>query len=297
MPITIGCFALVDPFSTLDHQLARIRDLGFRHADVTDNADGGCLGVEFGFTALASLDANPHDLRRAFDAHGLQITSYCAHANLLDPSAPWRYGTAQIVKAVRAAAAIGIPHVITTEGDPKTAFGRRLTRDEAIFAIREKLHEPLRVAEDHGVRILLEPHGPYTGSADTLEAILGACDSPALGINLDTGNLWIAGDDPVMLIRRLGSQIEHVHWKDMPEEMASQRGSLYGTGMSTIALGTGVVGIDDVYRELVAVGFDGHTTLEVAGDEAVLESRRYLQELAALTPGRDGARPHPVARA
>jgi inosose dehydratase len=297
MPMTIGCFALVDPFSTLDHQLARISELGFRHADVTDNADGGCLGVEFGFTAVASLDANPHDLARAFAAHDLRITSYCAHANLLDASAPWRYGTAQIVKAVRAAAAIGIPHVITTEGDPKTPFGRNLTADEAIFSIREKLHEPLRVAEDHGVRILLEPHGPFTGSVDTLEAILDACDSPALGINLDTGNLWIAGDEPVHLIRRLGRRIEHVHWKDLPGDMAVQRGMLFGTGMSTIALGTGVVGIDAIYRELVAAGFDGHTTLEVAGDEAVLASRRYLEELAVeVTPGRDGARPHPVGR-
>ena len=291
MSITIGCFALVDPFSTLDRQLARICELGFRHADVTDNADGGCLGVEFGFTAVASLDANPHDLRRAFDAHGLTITSYCAHANLLDPSAPWRYGTAQIVKAVRAAAAIGIEHVITTEGDPRTAFGRQLTRDQAIFTIREKLHEPLRVAEDHGVKILLEPHGPYTGSADTLEAILTACDSPALAINLDTGNLWIAGDEPVLFIRRLGSQIEHVHWKDLPEEMTAQRGSVFGTGMSTIALGTGAVGIDAIYRELVAAGFDGHTTLEVAGDEAVLESRRYLEALCTPARAVAGAAP------
>jgi len=285
MSITIGCFALVDPFSTLDHQLDRIRDLGFRHADVTDNADGGCLGVEFGFTAVASLDANPHDLKRAFDARGLEITSYCAHANLLDASAPWRYGTAQIVKAVRAAAAIGVRHVISTEGDPRTDFGRRLTRDQAIFSIREKLHEPLRVAEDHGVKLLLEPHGPYTGSVDTTEAILTACDSPALGLNLDTGNLWIGGDHPVDMIRRLGAQIEHVHWKDMPHDLESVRGTLFGTGMSTIALGTGAVGIEDVHRALMDAGFDGHTTLEIAGDEAVLASRDYLE---SLTPGVGG---------
>jgi inosose dehydratase len=289
MPITIGCFALVDPFSTLDHQLARIRDLGFRHADVTDNADGGCLGVEFGFTAVASLDANPHDLRRAFEAHELEITSYCAHANLLDPSAPWRYGTAQIVKAVRAAAAIGVPHVITTDGDPRTPFGRGLTRDEAIFSIREKLHEPLRIAADHGVKILLEPHGPCTGSVDTLEAILEVCDSPALALNLDTGNLWIAGEDPAALVRRLGSQIEHVHWKDMPEEMSAQRGSLFGTGMSTIPLGSGAVGIESIYRELVSAGFEGHTTLEIAGDDAVLESRRFLDRLGWETGAIAGA--------
>src|SRR5688572_30608570 len=34
LAIKIGCFALVDPFSLLDHQLDRIRDWGFQYADV-----------------------------------------------------------------------------------------------------------------------------------------------------------------------------------------------------------------------------------------------------------------------
>jgi inosose dehydratase len=51
--------------------------------------------------------------------------------------------------------------------------------------------------------------------------------------------------------------------------------------MAVIPLGTGAVGIREVYDALVAVGFDGHTTLEVAGDEAVLASRDYLRGLGA----------------
>ena len=215
MPMTVGCFALVDPFSTLDHQLDRIRDWGFRTADVTDTSDGAVLGNHFGFSAVASLDANPFDLRRMFEERGLRITSYCAHADLLDATAPWRYGTSEVIKAVRSAAAIGVPHVITTEGEPETSFGRNLTHDEAIFTIVEKLHEPVRIAEDHGVKILIEPHGPYTGNSDSLEEILNRLDSPALAVNLDTGNTWLAGSDPVEYVRRFGERIEHVHWKDL----------------------------------------------------------------------------------
>ena len=276
----IGCFALIDPFSTLEHQLERIAGLGFDRADVTDNGDGAVLGVHFGFTAVASLDANPHDLARMFEAHGLTITSYCAHADLLDPTAPWRYGTAQIIKAVRAAAAIGVPHVITTDGDPLTPFGHNLAPDQALFTIAEKLYEPLRVALDHGVKILLEPHGPVTGSIDKVEKLLEICNSPALGINLDTGNLWLAGEEPVDMVKRLGAQIEHVHWKDVAEEMALERGTRFGFGMSTIALGTGLVDIAGTAAALAAAGFDGDTTLEIAGDEAVLASRDYLESLA-----------------
>lgn len=275
----IGCFALVDPFSTLDHQLDRIRDWGFHHADITDTGDGAVLGNHFGFSAVASLDANPYDLQRAFGERGLTITSWCAHADLLDPAAPWRYGTSQIIKAIRGAAAIGVPHVITTEGEPVTAWGQGLSDDDAIFTICEKLVEPVRVAEDHGVTILLESHGPYTARVDMLERILDRLDSDALGINLDTGNSWLGGTDPVDIVRAFGDRIKHVHWKDLGSEWEAQRGEIFGCGMSTIALGEGVIDIAGIHAALVEAGFDGDTTLEIAGDEAVLASAAYLEDL------------------
>lgn len=279
--MNIGCFALVAPFSTLEHQLSELARMGFKHADVTDNSDGACLGAEFGFTGLASLDANPHDLRRLFDRYGITITSYCAHSNLLDPAAPWRYGSAQIIKAVRAAAAIGVRHVITTEGEPVTKFGQSLSEAEQVFTIADKLYEPLRVAQDHGVRILFEPHGPVSDSIALTERVLDRCDSEALGLNLDTGNLWLGGGDPVEYVRRFGSKIEHVHWKDMPAEMEAQRGKRFGCGMATIPLGDGVVGIPRILEALKAAGFDGDTTLEIAGEAAVQTSAQRLREWGA----------------
>jgi len=282
MAITVGCFALVDPFSVLEHQLKRIRDMGFRYADVTDNRDGGQLGVEFGFAATASLDGNPFDLKRLFEEYGLTITTYCAHANLLDPSAPWRYGTSQVIKAVRAASAIGVEYVVTTEGEPSTEFGHNLTEDQKVFTVIEKLYEPLRVAKDHGVTLLLEPHGELTDSISGLEKIIHGLGNPDnLGVNLDTGNSWLGGADPVEMTKVFASKIKHVHWKDLPKEMEAQRGKAFGCGMSTIALGTGAIDIKGVYHALVEGGFNGHTTLEIAGDDAVLQSYEYLKALGA----------------
>lgn len=277
----VGCFALVDPFQTLDHQLGRIAAMGFKYADVTDNSDGAALGVEFGFAAVASLDANPFDLRRAFEKHGLTVTSYCAHANLLDPPAPWRYGTPQILKAIRAASSMGVKHVITTEGDAKTERGHGLSDDEAIFSIRQNLYEPLRLAEDLGVQILLEPHGKYTDSVAHLTRILDACDSEALGVNLDTGNSWLGGADPVEMARVFKARIGHVHWKDLPREWEEKRGTMYGCGFSSIALGEGGIDIEGVWNELKDAPHIEYSTLEVGGDENVLKSYEYLKSLGA----------------
>lgn len=278
----VGCFALVDPFQNLDHQLDRIRDWGFRYGDVTDTSDGAVLGNHFGFSAVTSLDANPWDIKRQFQSRGLTITSYCAHSDLLDPAAPWRYGTSEIIKAIRSAAAIGVEHVITTEGEPVTAFGHGLTRSEAIFTIVEKLTEPLRVAADHGVRLLLESHGPYTSTIDGISEILERANSSALGVNLDTGNSWLGGTDPVDFAKTFANVIEHVHWKDLDATWEPRRRQIFGCGMSTIKLGTGLIDIQGVYKALSDAGFDGYTTLEIAGDEAVLESAKYLEALGAV---------------
>lgn len=281
MAIKVGCFALINPFSTLEKQLEQIEQWGFSCADLTDNADGACLGVEYGFTALASLDSNPFDIKRMFGSRNLSLSSICAHANLLDPTAPSRYGTAQIIKAVKMAGAIGVKHVITAEGDPKTSFGQNLTTAEAIFSIAEKLYEPLRFAEDYGVKILIEPHGKITDSVKLMGDLLDRCNSSALGINLDTGNLWLGGGEPLEMIEQFGSKIEHVHWKDLPAEMLEKRGKEYGCGMSLTALGDGVIGIEAIFNALVKAGFDGYSTLEIAGEEAILKSFEYLKKLGA----------------
>ena len=278
----IGCFALIDPFTDIDHQFARIREMGFDYADLTDNHDGATLGTEYGFAASLSLDSRPGKIRDLAERHNLTLTAVCAHANLLDPPAPDRYGTHEIIKAVRLAHLLGIKQVVTAEGDAKTDFGHNLSKEQAIFAVREKLYEPTRWAEELGVEILIEPHGWLTDPVENMQELLDALGhEDTLGINLDTGNCWLGGEDPHRFVKHFGQRIKHVHWKDMPAEMESQRGKIFGCGMATIALGDGVVGIEQLVKELKNVGFDGPTTLEIAGEESVKTSAERLKQWGA----------------
>jgi inosose dehydratase len=278
----VGCFAIVDPFQLIEHQLGRIRDMGFRYADVTDNHSGGLLGREFGFASTVSLDDNPLDIKRMFDRYGLTITSFCAHANLLDPSSPARYATNEIMKAVRQAAAMGVKHVITTEGDPKSDWGHNLNYSQKVFITAEKLYEPLRLAGDLGVSILLEPHGVLTDSIEGLQAIIDMLGAPPhLGVNLDTGNSWLGGADPVEMARIFKNKIMHVHWKDLPADWESKRGTVYGCGFGPIALGEGVIDIAGVYAVLKDAPHLEYSTLEVGGEENIKKSYVYLKSLGA----------------
>ncbi|MHC4266016.1 MAG: sugar phosphate isomerase/epimerase family protein [Planctomycetota bacterium] len=279
----IGCFALVNPFQSMAKQFKAIKAMGIEYADLTDNHCGGMLGVEYGFTASISLDSHPQKIKEmALDA-GLSLTTICAHANLLDPPSPDIYGTNEIIKAIQLANYLGIKHVITTEGDPKTEFGHNLSQEERIFTICEKLRSPVAWASELGVELLLEPHGIITGSINGMQALLEELGNEnTVGLCLDTGNSWLSGSEPMDYIKSFGGRIKHVHWKDMEASWEEKRGTLFGCGMAQIPLGDGVVDIEKIVKALLEIGFKGATTLEIAGSENVKISVNRLKQWSEM---------------
>jgi inosose dehydratase len=277
--MNIGVFLLIEPFASVEQQLKRAKEMGFDHADITDtNAGGSMLGTA-GFSPTVSLDDNPFEVKRLFEKYEITPSTVCAHAGLLEPSSPGTYGTAEIMKAVQFAAAIGIKEVITTDTDPRSEWAESLSHKERVFVMAEKLHTPVKMAADYGVHILLEPHGPVTDSIQGLQDVFDRLGNPeSLGVNLDTGNSWLGGADPVEMAKVFKEKIHHIHWKDLAEEWESKRGTLYGCGFSTIALGDGVIDIAGVCQVLKDAPIES-STLEIIGSEEILrKSVTYLRE-------------------
>jgi len=276
--MNIGVFLLIEPFASVEVQLQRARQMGFRHADITDTNAGGSMLGSAGFSPTVSLDENPFEVRRLFEKYGMTPLTVCAHAALLEPSNPGKYGTAEIMKAVKFAAAIGIKDVVTTDTDPRSDWARSLTYEQSVFVIAEKLYTPVQMAADYGVRILLEPHGPITDSIKGLQDVFEMLGNPAsLGVNLDTGNSWLGGADPVEMARVFKDKIHHIHWKDLGPEWQARRGTEYGCGFSTIALGDGVIDIKGVCEVLRDADIES-STLEIVGSEDILKrSVKYLR--------------------
>jgi inosose dehydratase len=277
--MNIGVFLLIEPFASVESQLKRAREMGFEHADITDtNAGGSMLGTA-GFSPTVSLDSNPFEVKRLFEKYGITPSTVCAHAGLLEPSSPGVYSTAEIMKAVKFAAAIGIKDVVTTETHPQSEWAENLSYEERVFIIAENLYTPVKMAADYGVRILLEPHGPITDSIKGIEDVFDRLGNPdALGVNLDTGNSWLGGADPVEMAKVFKDKIHHVHWKDLGKEWLDKRGTLFGCGFSTIALGDGVIDIKGVCDVLKNCNI-ASSTLEIIGEEDILKrSVKYLRE-------------------
>jgi len=277
--MNIGVFLLIEPFASVERQLQHAKEMGFKYADITDtNAGGSMLGTA-GFSPTVSLDENPFEIKRLFEKYAITPATVCAHAGLLEPSNPGVYGTSEIMKAVKFAAAIGIKEVVTTDTDPRSEWAENLSYEERIFIMAEKLYTPVKMAADYGVHILLEPHGPVTDTIKGLQDVFNRLGNPdALGVNLDTGNSWLGGADPVEMAKVFKDKIHHIHWKDLDAEWEPKRGTMFGCGFSTIAVGDGVIDIKGVCEVLKDADIES-STLEIIGSEDILKkSVKYLKE-------------------
>ena len=73
-------------------------------------------------------------------------------------------------------------------------------------------------------------------------------------------------------------KIHHIHWKDLAAEWEPKRGTMYGCGFSTIALGEGVIDIKGVCDILKDAPIES-STLEIIGPADVLtKSVEYLKK-------------------
>jgi sugar phosphate isomerase/epimerase len=75
--------------------------------------------------------------------------------------------------------------------------------------------EAARIAEDHGVRICVEPHGgDMVYNLETFQRLRDAV-GPTIGVNFDPSHLWWMGIDVLAMIEELGEAIYYVHAKDV----------------------------------------------------------------------------------
>ncbi len=232
-----------------------------------------------GYDPSVSLESNPRALKRYLDQNGLKVSQIDAAYPMMGPEGS-SIGVPYIQQAIRFAAEIGCPYVDTTDGAMKTpGFS-----DDEVFRITcDNYRQCLSWAEDYGVGINIETHGPYTTSGDYLERLFGHFDSPWLGLNFDTGNTFISGNDPLEYLKRFRSRLAHCHIKDVAGDLAaSVRGDETGIATSEVALGGGVnaQNIQKCVNYLKTTDWSGVLSIECSGtDRNIRQSVAFLREL------------------
>jgi len=191
------------------------------------------LMSEAGYFHTVSMFDDPFRIKEACDKAGLKISGLQSHGPLGRPEVHGEY----IKLAVRVAAEIGVPVINTDEGKK----AKWTTEEEDFVLIKYTLQEAAFVAERRGVKIGLEPHAQYSKTPEGLDRIYNLVDSDAIGINLDTGNAYLAGQDVYAWLERVAERLVHLHAKDISVEHSdAERGKVTGTPVGC-ACGDGVL--------------------------------------------------------
>lgn len=240
-----------------------------------------------GYQPHVALWEDPLALRRKMERLDIRFSQLDAAFPLSLPEGA-TLGVEYILHTLRWAHLAGCPRIDTTDDrfPPKEMSDR-----EALEHMRRIYRQVLRTAEMYGVTINIEPHGHFTTKPEYMAEMLAFSDSPYLGMNMDTGNTFIAGQDPVAFLRRFQNRVSHVHLKDVsPTLAAAARGELTGIAVSHCALGDGV-NADNIRQcvELLAgAGYDGVLSLECEGQGGPMIERSlaWAREVVAKAQGR-----------
>lgn len=207
-------------------------ELGYEYVEPMVHWGRELLSEAGYFHSVSMLD-DPLRIKRACAHAGVKVSGLSAHCPLIKPEISVEY----LKQAIRFAAECGAPVVNTDEG-PKPSW---TSIEEDHVLMRYTLQEAALVAEPRGVLIGLEPHQQYSKSPAGLDRIYGLVNSPVIGVNFDTGNSYLAGEDPLVWLEHVLDRLVHLHAKDISiVQSESERGKVTGTPVGC-ACGDGVI--------------------------------------------------------
>ena len=246
------------------------RDHGCKTVEI-NTVDGQDFFEGLGFSPSISLNCDGVALRRQLDQFGLQVSQLdCHYALHRWQSIPY------LINGIKLARTIGCPAVATTDG-AEVPKGMTLQQvyDRAVYHISEALP----VAESHGIAINIEPHGPLTTNVDLMAKLMNHFSSPLVGVNFDTGNTFIAGNDPVAMSKELFPWLKHFHVKDVAPELRANIGKDTGIAASEVHVGQGINAdnIRKIVQFLKSKGWSGVMCLESKGEKNTLKSLEWFR--------------------
>lgn len=250
----------------------RAAQMGFRYVEPMVH-NGRELLSEAGYFHSFSLDDDPFEMKDVLDRHGVKPSGLSSHCPLMRPEISVPY----LQKAIRFAAAIGAPVVNTDEGIRPP----RVSLEDAFHVMKYTLTTILQTAERYGVYVGIEPHQSISRTTEGLLRIATLVKSPRLRVNYDTGNAYLAGEDPYAGLKAVQHLLVHVHAKDIAIKQAeAEKGKVTGTAVGC-ACGDGVIDWAKVIAILRQSGYDGVLSVECGTPAQAARSLAHLNALLA----------------
>ncbi len=203
-------------------------------------------------------------------AAGLQVAQLMVHQDYVTTDLElWERRVRRSEGAVAACAYAGIASIGVLTGPNAwergaARVGRDIDERQAWECARLALARVLDRAEEHGVRVALEPcwgtlaHGRYRAE----HALALLVEHPSLAVNFDPSHHALCGDDVAGAVRAWGGRIAHVHLKDAVGRCHPAAPAVEGEDFAFLLPGEGAVPWPALFDALDAIGYTGTMSVE-----------------------------------
>jgi len=175
-----------------------------------------------------------------------------------------------------------------------------LSIEEGVKLAADSIMACIPYAEERGITLILENHykddfweyPEFAQQMDVFTMLVDQIDHPNFGVNYDPSNTFLAGEDPLELLRKVSHRVVTMHASDRYlksgtiEDLRKEEGGAvgYAKRLSHGEIGKGLNDYDAIFTELKRVGFDSWISIEdgVDGMDQLERSVAFLQKKLAI---------------
>jgi sugar phosphate isomerase/epimerase len=254
-------------------------------------------GLEWyaGFLEMSDQTNWPR-FRQQVDDIGMVVPMMCCSPDFTHPEAAFR--AREVAKQkhwIDMTHALGGSYCRVLSGQRRP----ELSIDEGVELAAASIEACLPYAEEHGITLILENHykddfweyPEFAQKADVFCQLVDRIDHPNFGVNYDPSNTYLAGEDPIELLKRVSHRVVTMHASDRYliegtiEDLRREEGGEtgYAKRLSHGEIGKGLNDYDAIFSELRRVGFDGWISIEdgVDGMDQLARSVDFLKRKIA----------------
>jgi sugar phosphate isomerase/epimerase len=250
-------------------------------------------GLEL-YTGIRDLQdpARWTEARRLIEGRGLVMPMMCCSPDFTHPDPAFRKRQVELEKSwIELTAALGGKFCRVLSGQRRP----EVSREDGIRYAAESIEACIPHAASRGITLILENHykdnywkyPEFAQKMDIFCDLVGRLHSHNFGVNYDPSNTFLAGEDPLELLRRVKKRVVTMHASDRYlaegtiEDLRREEDSVgYAKRLRHGEIGKGLNDYDAIFRELNSVGFDGWISIEdgVDGMDQLRASATFLRE-------------------
>jgi len=237
-------------------------------------------------------EANWPSLRKEVEDNGKVIPMLCCSPDFTHTDEQFRLNEiAKQKRWIEMAHAMGASYCRVLSGQRRPG----IEVEEGVQLAADCIKACLPYAKQHGITLIIENHykddfwsyPEFAQKMDVFSKLVDKIHDPNFGVNYDPSNTYLAGEDPLELLKLVSNRVVTMHasdryltegtFDDLRKEEMDAAG--YAKRLKHGEIGKGLNDYDAIFSELKRVGFDGWISIEdgVDGMEQLERSVTFLR--------------------